>query len=399
MSGIVAGTGDQTLLLTERGYLYRGTIEEPYLLYVPPLVDPYEPRPTTMAMAGTPTDATIVGEAGLIRRLLGNVVVQEKGVLGHDLHGVCHGDAFRVAVGAKGGIEVERNGTWQKVSIKTDKTLRAVVCIAGGAVAVGDGGTVVDLDVSDKALKATVSVLSEGGDLYSVIATTNGALWTGGRHKSGKGAALLSRGPAGGAWKDAWPAGTVTPEIPGLALLVAVDANNLLLIDREGGNRRLGPNGLFDESPERLDVRPRAAVTLADGHTILVGEPGLWLGPFLSVPEVTAPTPKASPSNVKLEWAFAPGPKASATRVHIEAMKFPFWWLYLDPEVTSTKLPDFKKLKNISVFVDGDYVVRVDRIYVPGLSINGFSTFKLEFGGWRSWATNYRFFKMATVEP
>lgn len=392
LAGLVTGEGDQVLFATEKGYLYRGTLDDPYLVYLPPVIDPYEPPATVLAVAGTPTDATIVGEEGLIRRLLGDDVAQEKGALVEDLIGVCQGPAGRAAVGLKGGLQAFHDGAWQKLT-EAGPALRAIVCTPTGAVAVGDGGRVLTLDLSGAKPAVSTEIVAEGADLYAVARMSDGTLWASGDGKPGHGGTLIKR-PVGGSWVQGWPPGTTIPEMKGQRVVVPVGAAQVLLVDAEGGIFRLGPSGLFDESPERLDVKLRSGVTLADGRTVLVGQPGLWLGPFLSIPDITSPGETTGLDGLKIEWSTAPGPSASVSRVHVELMGFPFWWLYVAPEVTSVKLPDYKSLKNINVFVDGDYFARVDRIYQPGLSINGFSTFKLEFGDWRSWATNYRFFQL-----
>jgi hypothetical protein len=393
LAALLRGEGDDVLFATARGYMYRGTASDPYLIYLPQVVDPYEGPPTVMAGAGTPTDATVVGEEGLIRRVEGNIVVQESGALIEDLVGVCHGPLGRAAVGIKGGLQVHRGQVWEKLDTGGTAPLRAIACTSTGAIAVGDGGRAIDVDLTGETAKLTTKVLGGGVNLNTVVVLSDGVQWTAGDGKSGHGATLLKRS-VGGAWTDGWPAGTKTQDIRPLQLIVPVDKANLLLLDREGAIRRLGPSGLFDESPERLDVRPRAGVTLADGRTVVVGEPGLWLGPFLSIPEISSPPESVKASQVKVEWSVAPGPAPSVSRVHVESQGFPFWWLYTAPATSTVKLPDFKSLKTLTVFIDGDYLIRVDRIYQPSLSIDGFSTFKLEFGQWRSWATNYQFFTM-----
>ncbi len=392
---VLPGDGGETLFATSRGYLYRGSVADPYIIYFPPVVDIYEGPPVVMAAAGTATDATIVGEEGLIRRLKADLVVQEKGALIEDLVGVCHGPKGRVAVGIKGGLQVNPGDGWVELDVGKKAPLHGVACTPSGAVAVGDNGRAIDVDLSDDTPKADVKELGSTIHLHSVVHLSDGLQWAAGDGKPGHGAALFKRA-ANGTWEQGWPAGTKSQEIRPLRLIVPIDKSNLLLIDREGGIRRLGPTGLFDESPERLDVRPRAGVTLADGQTVLVGQPGLWLGPFLSIPEISSPPEIVKPSEVTVEWSVTPGPDSSVGRVHVESQGFPFWWLYVAPEVTKLKLPDFKSLKQLQVFIDGDYLARVDRIYQPGLSIDGFSTFKLEFGQWRSWSTNYRFFTMST---
>ena len=97
-----------------------------------------------------------------------------------------------------------------------------------------------------------------------------------------------------------------------------------------------------------------------------------------------------------LAWQVAPGPASSFSRVHLDGSGFPFWWLYAAPNVTSVSLPDFAALAGINVFPDSsgmplDWVLRVDRGYLPGFSMDGFMTLEqIEPFDWRSWSTNTR---------
>lgn len=396
LSAVLAGSDGQVLIVAQNGRLYRGQPDSPVLVYVPPVLDPYAQPAQVLAACGTPTSATLVGEAGLIRRVVKNSVTQEQGALAVTLRAACQGPLGRVAVGDGGGIEVNRSGVWEKVVAPSSggAVLRAVACTASGAVAVGDAGAVIDIDLSAASVTIKNSTLSSAA-LHSVAADSEGQLWIGGDAVPGD-APLLQKRSASGSWQNGWPAGTVTPNQKALRQIVPLHGGALLLIDREGGMHRLDAAGLADESPERLDLRPRAGVTLPDGSTVLVGQPGLWLGPFLTIAEIDKPTLGLNPKPMIVEWSEAPGPKASCTLVHLNGNNFPFWWIYLAPDITSMTLPDFAALKGIQVFPASsqiNYEVSVDRIYIPGFSINGFATMDLEFGARRSWATNARPFE------
>jgi len=391
LNAVLAGPDGQVLIVAQNGRLYRGTPQDPKLLYLPPILDPYAQPAQVLAAAGTPTDATMVGENGLIRRLFGSTVNQEQGVLAVTLHAVCQGPMGRVAVGNGGGIEANRSGVWEKVSGASlgGPTLRAVACTPTGAVAVGNGGLIVDIDLTGNAPKSS-NTLQSTADLYAIAADSSGTLWIGGDAPAGDGPVLLQRSGSAG-WQSGWPAGTVTPAFQPLRQILALQDGALLLIDREGGVHRMDAAGITNESPERLDLRPRAGALLPDGSTVLVGQPGLWLGPFLTIPAINKPGMGLNPMPMWVEWSVAPGPQPSCTLVHLDGNNFPFWWLYVAPDTTSLQLPDFASLKGIQVFpvsTQISYVATVNRIYIPGLSINGFATMDLEFGARRSWATN-----------
>ena len=391
LSAVLAGADGQVLIVALNGRAYRGTPDDPKLVYLPPVLDPYAQPAQVLAAAGTPTDAIMVGEAGLIRRLKGNAVQQEQGALAVTLRAACQGPLGRVAVGDGGGIEAYRTTVWEKVAAPTatGPTLRAVLCTDTGAIAVGDAGQIVEIDLTGSAPIASAST-NATVDFYTIAADSSGTLWVGGNAPSGNGPLLLKRiGTA--SWETGWPAGTVTPSYKPLRHIVALPTGALLLIDREGGLHRMDAAGIADESPERLDLRPRASAVLPDGSAVLVGQPGLWLGPFLTIPSIDKPGMGLNPVPMVVEWSVAPGPQPSATLVHLDGNQFPFWWLYVAPDVTSLQLPDFASLKGIQVFPAGQqisYVATVNRIYIPGLSINGFATMDVEFGSRRSWATN-----------
>jgi hypothetical protein len=389
LSAVLTGDTGSVLLVAQNGRLYRGPIEGPSLVYVPLVTDPYATPVPMLAAAGTPTDATIVGEGGVIRRLLGNKVTVQSGALTTTLRGVCTGPQGRVAVGDSGGIEADRGQGWQVVQVATALPLRAVLCTETGALAVGDQGTLVTVDLTGTTPSAQVQSVAPA-NLRAIVRDDQGNVWIAGDKPAGQGPVLLRR--EAGAWQDGWPAGTVTPTIPALRTLVAVP-DALLVVDVEGGLWRIDSAGVHDESPERRDLRPVAGIALPDGRSVLVGEPGLWLGPFLTIPEIAKPDSLTKSGPVPVEWSVAPGPDGSFTRVHLDGSGFPFWWLYVAPGITSLTLPDFSELAGIKVFILNPqiaYTVHVDRGYVPGFSINGFGTFDLEFDTWRSWAKNTR---------
>lgn len=403
LSGVVAGPDGQVLIAGRSGRVYYGPEDDPSLLWAPPVLDPYAVPAVVLAVGGTPTDATIVGENGLIRRVFGTSVTQEQGALAVHLNGVCHGPLGRVAVGDGGALQVFRTptgaaaGVWQQVKTGIGQALRGVVCTPLGAVAVGDQGQVVDVSLAGEEVQVSVQKVAAGG-LYAVAIDGAGQIWAAGQATTGSvgggpPAALIKRVGLGG-WQPGWPSGFNPGVVPGLRAVVALANAGVLVVDREGGLHRVDAAGVNSETGERKDLRPVAGATLPDGRAVLVGQPGLWLGPFLTIPTIDKPTAEKNPSALPLEWSFAPGPSPSFTRVHLDGSGFPFWWVYVEAAVSAVLLPDFKA-SNIQVFPNfqgAQYTVRIDRVYMPAFSINGFSTFDLEFGAWRSWATNARGF-------
>lgn len=397
LAGVVAGGDDKALFAGRDGSLWRGTPQDPVLFWLPPVIDPYATPPAVLALAGTPTDATVVGEGGLVRRIVQKKVTQEATGVSADLHAVCHGSGFRVAVGSQATLLLHDGQAWAEVNAQAPSTvtLRAVACTATGAVAGGDDGWIVTLDLSGA--QPSASAVQAGKATIRAAAVRNGEVWLAGDKPKGEAPLLLVA--KNGGWKDGWPAGVVAPQYSDLRGLVALDAASWLLLDRDGGVLRLDPKSVTDESPERRDLRAHAGAVLADGTAILVGQPGLWLGPFLTVPVIAQPTPNSGLQGaVPVEWSSAPGPAASFTRIHLDAgmnklsgWGFPFWWIYAAPEITSLVLPNFED-EGITVFPQLEqmtYSVRIDRGYIPGFSINGFATLDLEFGRWRSRASNY----------
>ncbi|MSP92569.1 MAG: hypothetical protein EXR79_12335 [Myxococcales bacterium] len=379
----------KVLLAARNGRVYIGAPEHPSLVWVPPVVDPFAVPTLVTAAGGNADDATLVGEAGLVRRVVDGAVSDEVGPLAVMLRGVCHGPLGRVAVGDGGGLMVDRGAGWQKLAGAGSANLRAVACSGTGAVAVGDEGTAITLDLTTPTASVQSSKVGVGA-LHAVAFDGGGSVWAGGDGSLATGPVLAVRKP-GGVWASAWPAGTLSAGWPGVRAIVTLAAGTVLVADREGGIRRVGPDGSADESPERRDLRPRAGTAMDDGRVVWVGQPGLWLGPFLTIPTIVAPGPKAVDAPIHVQWAAAPGPAPSCTRVHLDGSGFPFWWLYVGPETTSLVLPDFASLKGIQVFPPNmplDYRIRVDRVYTPGLSINGFSTYDLEFDAHRSWSVN-----------
>lgn len=396
LAGVVAGADGKVLVLGKSGGLWGGTPTEPLLFWLPPVFDVYA-QPVQMAgLAGVPHNATMVGAGGLIRHLANGKVTEEPTGTKANLTDVCVGEGYRVAVGEKGTLLVELGAGWQTVTVPdvAGKTLRAVACTPFGALAVGDEGWAVTLEVGAQ-IKATAAKIAAVAIHAAVF--RDGKVWLAGDKPAGDGPLLLT-GTGLGAWTSGWPAGTVTPTYLPLRALVELPDNAMLLVDREGGVFRLDAKSVTKESSERLDLRIRAGAALPDGTAYLVGQPGLWLGPFLTVPQIDKPSPNAGLSGaVAVEWSVAPGPMPSFSRIHLDGnldpkagWGFPFWWIYAGPEISDFKLPDFEE-KGIEVFMNNpqvQYWARIDRGYVPGFSINGFSTLDLEFGRWRSRATN-----------
>ncbi len=393
LTGVLHGIDDQLLVVTRRGLLYRGQLETLKPIYQPVILDPYAEPLAVLAAAGTPTDATLVGEMGLIRRLHGQKVQEEAGAVATTLRAVCQSDLLRVAVGDKGALEANTGAGWQQLNVASQADLRAVVCTPTGALAVGAGGTVIEVLLNGTQAVATVTKLDALLDLYAVAQTDDGTLWAGGQlTNAGQQTvmpALWKRAP-GGQWQESWPAGASIVDVRGLRLLVALPNQTLLAVDREGGQWRIDAIGVTNESPDHLDQRPSAGVALADGSAVLVGQPGLWMGPFLTVPAIAKPDAQ-SVYPFSVVWSAAPGRLPSCNRVHLDGSNFPFWWIYVAPDVTTFTLPDFGAIDGIQVFPSNpqyQWVARVDRVYVPGTTINSFATFDLEFGAWRSWASN-----------
>lgn len=389
LSAILAGDDGQVLLVARNGRLYRGPVDTASVIYVPPVVDPYAEPVAMLAAGGTPTDATIVGLGGTIRRLKGPLVTTEIGALSVPLRGVCHGPFGRVAVGDGGGVEVEVNGVWQLVTVNTTAALRAVVCTGNGALAVGDDGQLVSIVLTGPAPQAYAESIAKA-TLRAIAVDAQGQVWIGGDAAVGQGPVLLRRS-AKGTWLGGWPPGTVAPSLAPVRGLVPMAGNALLVLDAEGGVLRLDAAGLHVETSNRRDLRLRGGVALPDGRVVMVGQPGLWLGPFLTVPAIEKPITVVKGGPVPVTWSMAPGPTPSFTRVHMDGNGFPFWWLYVGPETTTLTLPDFSTLAGIKVFINNPqitYIIHVSRGYMPEFSINGFSTFDLEFDTWRSWAEN-----------
>ena len=221
-----------------------------------------------------------------------------------------------------------------------------------------------------------------------------GELWAVGGHR------WLRRGvemDEGWGWVSALPPGTSPTALPAVARFVVSPSG----ADPRGSRWR--PVVVDCVRPQRPEPRaaerlPRDVVVRADGAVLVLGVPVLWLGPFLTVPDLSAPKDVVSASAVTLEWAYAPGPDATMTRVHLNGMGFPFWWLYVNPNTTSVQLPDFNALTALTTLptLDVSYAARVDRIFAPEMTINAFATYDVEGGDWRSWSTNGKLF---TVHP
>ncbi len=396
LRGIVSGSDGRVAAVGRDGSVWRGYPKEPLLMWLPPVIDPYQKPPAVLAMAGTPTDATMVGAGGLVRHLKGNKVVSETSSVQADLQAVCQGPLGRVAVGAKGTAIVDRGAGWQPVVGLGTGSWNAVACTPFGAVAAGDDGAVLRLDLSGA--ETTATQVKAGTVTLRSALYDSGKIWLGGDATGNLPALFVSSN--GTVWEGGWPLGSVNPSVKAVVALVPLGDGALLVIDREGGQFRLDAKGLTDESPERRDVRPRAGTLLTDGTSVLVGEPGLWLGPFLTVPTITSPTPGSGLQGaVQVEWSALPGPKPSFTRVHVDAgldpqtgWGFPFWWMYVGPTIEKFTLPDFgaEGIDPFPALASGsDYAIRVDRGYIPNFSINGFATYDLEFGRWRSRASNF----------
>ncbi len=396
LTAVVSGSDGRVAAVARDGGIWRGYPKEPLLIWLPPVIDPYEKPPAVLAMAGTPPNATMVGAGGLVRHLLGSKVTTENSGTQAELRAVCAGPLGRVAVGAQGTAIVDRGAGWQAVSGAKATGWNAVACTPFGAVAGGDGGAVLRIDLSGA--EVAVSESNAGSADLRAATVAGGKIWLGGDVAGGLPSLWLSGD--GSNWETGWPLGSVTPAVKALVAIVPLGDAALLLVDREGGQFRLDAKGLTDESPERRDLRPRAGTLLPDGSAVLVGEPGLWLGPFLTIPSIDSPAPGSGLSGaVKVEWSNLPGPKPSFTRVHVDAgldpqsgWGFPFWWIYVGPTINEFTLPDFGAI-GINPFPQlqsgGDYSIRVDRGYIPNFSINGFATYDLEFGRWRSRASNF----------
>ncbi|MEY3014366.1 MAG: hypothetical protein RIT45_3101, partial [Pseudomonadota bacterium] len=389
LASVLRGPADELLLVARNGRLLRGTLEGASLIYVPPQIDSYAEPPAVLAAAGTPTDATLVGQSGLIRRVQGYDVASEKGPLAEDLHAICHGPGYRMVVGANGGVGLDAGEGWQ-VLTKAARPLHGLGCGATAALAVGDEGKLVRIGFGGSGTTAVESSLEGAGTLRAVLAQVDGSFLVAGDQADGSGG--LWRVPASGPVVAAWPGGD--KDRPAFSLLVAGAPGSVFGATEAGALFRVDNLGVHDESPDRLDVRPRGGVRLDDGRMLMVGDPGLWLGPFLTVPAIAKPLEQNNPTPVALEWSSAPGTLPTIQRVHVDGGGFPFWWLYVQAATTALELPDFATMAGIQVFVDVPLLARVDRIWNPALSIDAFSTFDVEFGSWRSWSTNGKAFSL-----
>ncbi|HAN32536.1 MAG TPA: hypothetical protein DCQ06_13150, partial [Myxococcales bacterium] len=348
LAAALPGQATDVLYVGDDGRVFRGSIDDAYTLWLPSLPDPYAEAPTILAAAGTPTDATMVGIDGLIRRLTINAaevvtVVQETGAVTDDLYGVCQVAQGRVAVGASGALQIDVGGGWTALASGTQSDLLAVACDSAGAVAVGDLGTVVRISWANPSPQLSTASAKR---LRDVKFASDGQVWVAGQSTAGYG--VLLRSVAGGTWTSAWPPGTNPSATPALCCLTESSSGVWLLATDQGGLWRLTPSSLTDQSPLRRDVAPKDLATRSDGSVIVVGIPVLWLGPFLTVADLSAPKDVVSANSVQVEWAYVAGPAATITRVHLNGMGFPFWWLYVNPTTTSVNLPDFTALSALT---------------------------------------------------
>ena len=415
LSGLLGGDGDEVLAVAANGRLYRGPLDSPSLIHSPEIGDLYGDAPALLAAAGTPTDATLVGEGGLIRRLRGDELDSESGALVEDLIAVCHGKRGRLVVGAKGGVAFSAGGVpwggdpappagpWVKLGT-LGKAGQSAACGADFAVATGGSGQVLLLAQQMTPTAVDALAIAGAASVDAGLADAAGGFWFAGTTTTGEGGlwralpggsgAQSVKDAAGRPWTvaPAWPLGCTAR--PALRVLVAGAAGTRFGVTAAGRVFRLDALGCHDEGPERLDLLPRAGLSLPDGRVVFAGQPGLWLGPFLTVPEVGQPSGNINGKPVVVAWTAAPGTAPMLHRVHIDGATtgFPFWWMYTAPNATTVTVPDFLSLADIFVWNDSSFIARVDRIWGPGLSINAFSTYDVEFGAWRSWSTNGRTF-------
>ena len=407
LTGVLVGEKDELLVVAQSGKVFRGTLAKLKQTWQPPIYDPYQAPPSVLAAAGTPTDATLVGQDGLIRHVIGTKVVEEAGISALTLRGVCQANGLRVAVGDGGVMQFDAGAGWKQVLLgnpadpDSQLPLRAVVCMNGGAVAAGVGGRILRIDLVGADAIATVVGKNPQATWNALVVDAAGKLWVGGEEAVPGGnpvPALWSAAAPTGPWADAWPASAPLDHIRTLVALVNLGSDGVLLLDREGGQWRLDVAGVTSESPDRLDLRARAGVLLSDGSVVLVAEPGMWMGPFLTVPALDKPALGQTASPIEVSWTSAPGTTPTCNRVHMDGSGFPFWWIYTAPDATDFFLPNFGDAGGVGIqpFPTGgaqyQWVIRVDRIFVPGMTINSFSTYDLESGDWRSWATNGRAF-------
>lgn len=415
LAGLLGGDGDEVMAVAANGRLYRGPLDNPSLIHSPEIGDLYGDAPALLAAAGTPTDATLVGEGGLVRRLRGDELDSESGALVEDLVAVCHGKRGRLVVGDKGGVAFSAGGVpwggepappagpWVKLGALGGSG-RSAACGADFAVATGGTGEVLVLTQQATPTSADGLAIAGAATIDASLADPAGGFWLAGTMKTGEGGlwrafpsasgAQTAKDAAGRPWtlSLAWPLGCTAR--PALRVLVAGAAGTRFGVTDAGRVYRLDALGCHDEGPERLDLLPRAGLKLPDGRVVFAGQPGLWLGPFLTVPEIGQPTGSIVGKPVVVAWTAAPGTAPMLHRVHIDGATtgFPFWWMYTAPSATTVTAPDFLALANIFVWNDSSFIARVDRIWGPGLSINAFSTYDVEFGDWRSWSTNGRSF-------
>ncbi len=392
LSGVVAGADGQILFAERGGHVYRGQLEALSLIWQAPIIDPQAVVPAVLAVAGTPSDATIVGQKGTVRRVTAEAVTPESLGTTSDLTAVCVGQGHRVIGSATGELWSDEGTGWQSRIGVGATAVTGLWCTAQGALAVTAQGQIISVNLQTTP-ENYKTVHQAKAPLRCITEDGSGGLWAGGDVELGLGALLLTV-DAQGDWASGWPQGVAPAKMAAIDGLAPSVGGGLLLLSRDGAITRLDAAGLQDESPERRDIHWSSGALMPDGRSVLVGEPGLWLGPFLTVPTIASPDQVSSGGQVSCQWSEAPGPDASFTRIHIDGSGFPFWWAYVDAADTTVQLPDFQSLAGFKVFLKSasiSYEIHVDRGYIPAFSINGFSTYQLEFGDpWRSWAKNYK---------
>jgi hypothetical protein len=147
-----------------------------------------------------------------------------------------------------------------------------------------------------------------------------------------------------------------------------------------------GPGQVTDHSVSTLHVDLRGILPTYDGGVTAAGEPVLVLGPYLELPYVVAPQ-DGQALGLKVEWQSAPGVTPTLNIVRIaDSQYLTRWEMFVRGNVTQVALPDFMKLGQFNPLPSGPLLLRVWRVYAPGLDVDHFDAKALAQYTWTSWA-------------
>lgn len=147
-----------------------------------------------------------------------------------------------------------------------------------------------------------------------------------------------------------------------------------------------GPTQVQDHTMPGLHVDLRGVLPGYDASVIAAGEPVLVLGPYLELPYLVAPQ-DSKPLGLQVQWQAAPGVTPTLNIVRIaDSQYLTRWELFVRGNVTQVALPDFLKLGQFNPLPDGPLLLRVWRVYAPGLDVDHFDSKSLAQYTWTSWA-------------